>query len=199
MIDSTNMTELIRNWTGGDDESLNEIIPSVYDELVQIARKRLRGERQNHTLNTQGLVHEAYVRLAQLKHPKLEGKSHFYSLATQIMRHILVDHAKARHAYKRGAHQTKVELNESIFIDDETTTLILELEDALNRLRAFNPRWEKVVAYRFFGGFSIEETAYELGISLATANRDWQKARAWLNQAMASPPPPTTENGQKDD
>ena len=187
MIDRTEVTALIQRWRGGDLEPLNEIIASVYDELLQIARRRLRGERQNHTLNTQGLVHEAYVRLAQLKHPKLEGKSHFYALATQVMRNILVDHAKARRAGKRGADRTRVELHDTLFIDEETTTLILELEDALQRLRAFNQRWEEVVAYRFFGGFSIEETARELGVSLATANRDWQKARAWLNQAMTSP------------
>lgn len=178
------VTALIQKWSGEDRSALDQVIPAVYQELLVIARRRLRGERRNHTLNTKGLVHEAFVKLAEIKHPNIEDRSHFYALATQIMRHILVDHAKARLAVKRGAGAALTELKEDFSIDDEATVLIIELEDALARLKRVNPRWEKIVTYRFFGGFTSKETAKELGISLATANREWKLARSWLNQAM---------------
>ena len=182
---SSEVTALIQKWNGDDVEPLNQLFPAVYEELLLIARRRLRGEQNNHTLNTHGLVHEAYARLASFKHPDIKGRSHFYALVTQVMRNILVDHAKARLAAKRGGKQTPVDINDALIIEDQTTHLILELEDALNRLSAYKPRWEQLVSYRFFGGFTIEETARELGISIPTANRDWKMARAWLNQAMA--------------
>ncbi len=183
------VSELLHAWAGGDRAVLNALVPTVYEELTRIARARLRGERANHTLNTLGLVHEAYERLAALKQVDWQGSAHFYATATQIMRHILVDHARARDAGKRGRRRVHIPIDDDLPISDDTATLILELEDALTRLRGINERWEKVVSYRFFGGLTIEETARELGVSVPTANRDWHLARAWLNRAMKDVPP----------
>jgi len=161
------------------------LIPSVYDELVRIARRRLRGERAHHTLNTHGLVHEAYEQLAALDMVNWEGRSHFFAVVTQIMRHILVDHARARLASKRKGDHVHVALDDHLEIGEETASLLLDLEEALTCLQSVNPRWAQVISFRFYGGFSAEETARELSISVATANRDWQHARDWLNQVMA--------------
>ncbi len=195
------VTELLHAWAGGDRAVLNALVPTVYDELARIARARLRGERTNHTLNTLGLVHEAYERLAALEEVNWQGSAHFYAVATQIMRHILVDYARARSADKRGGDRVHVPMDDDLAISDDTATMILELEDALTRLRSINERWEKVVSYRFFGGLTIEETAREMGVSVPTANRDWRLARTWLNQAMkampAMPDGPHTDNPHK--
>jgi RNA polymerase sigma factor (TIGR02999 family) len=185
MDTSAEVTELLKVWANGNPEGLEALIPSVYEELVRIARRRLRGERTHHTLNTHGLVHEAYERLAALNMVNWEGRSHFFAVVTQIMRHILVDRARARLASKRKGDRVHVSLDDDLEIGEETASLLLDLEEALTRLQTVNPRWAKVISFRFYGGFSAEETARELSISVATANRDWHHAREWLNQVMA--------------
>lgn len=167
-------------------DSLDSLMPLVYEHLRRIARRQLSMRAGNGTLNTTGLVHEAYIKLADLSNVAWSDRAHFYALASVAMRHVLVDHAKARLTQKRGGEQHRVTLdNEQIAADDQPQVL-LEINDALDRLSQVEPRLARVVECRFFGGLSEEETAEALEITTRTVQRDWVKARMLLRRALSA-------------
>lgn len=175
------VTELLVAWERGDDEALRRVAPLVYDDLRAIAAARLRGERQEHTLQPTALVHEAYLRLSEQRRRQWKERRQFFAVASRVMRQVLVDHARARQAEKRGGEATRIEVTAlgEIAAPPEVFD-ILPLDEALTRLAALQPRLAKVVELRFFGGLEVEETAALLDCSPRTVKRDWALARAWL-------------------
>lgn len=173
------VTELLLRWKGGDQKSLEDLLPLVYSELRRLARHHLRGERSDHTLQSTALVHEAYLRLVKPAPLRVESRSHFFALASQLMREILVDHARSRKAGKR-AGGSRLTLDEAAELSRSKDVDVLALDDALNELSKMSPRQSRIVELRFFGGLSIEQTSEFLGVSSATVEREWTVARAWL-------------------
>lgn len=171
-------------WKRGDQESLQSLLPLVYSELRRLAQHHLRGERQDHTLQSTALVHEAYLRLVRPGSMQLESRRHFFALASQIMREILVDHARSRHAAKRDGGD-RLTLDEAAELSKSKCVDLLALDDALNLLSEMSARQSRIVELRFFGGLSIEETAEFLGVSSATIEREWAAARAWLYREIS--------------
>lgn len=184
--ESAAVTRLLSEWRAGDGEALDRLAPIVYDELKRLAGLHMRGERDNHVLQTTALVHEAYMRLVDLELP-FRDRVHFYSVATRMMRRVLVDFARRRDAAKRGAGIIQLPLDDEI-VGVEVPDQILALDDALERLAASDERKAKVVELRYFGGFTIEETAEALGTSHATVERDLRFAKAWLIKQLAGTP-----------
>ena len=183
------MTALLTEAHNGNVEALNRLLPLVYDELKSLAKSRLRLERQGHTLNATALVHEAYVRLAGQERVKWQGRSHFFAIAAQAMRRILINYAEARNAGKRGGKSPHMSIDEAKAEDEALLSIeqaadLLELHDALERLEEFNPRGAEVVQYRFFGGLSHEEIGEVMGISGITVRRAWTVAKAWLRREL---------------
>ncbi|NNF28682.1 MAG: sigma-70 family RNA polymerase sigma factor [Gemmatimonadetes bacterium] len=179
------ITVLLHELSGGDHDALSRLLPRVYDELRAIARSHMAHERPGHTLNATAVVHEAYLRLAELERMNWQDRNHFFAVASQAMRRVLVNHAVARNTLKRGGQMPKTELSENLGFDQRDLDSILALHQALDRLRQLEPRQVRVVECRFFGGMSVEETAAGLGLSTATVKRDWAVARAWLNHELA--------------
>lgn len=177
-------TELLLSLTQGDRGALNALVPLVYDELRAIARRKLRYERVGHTLNTTALVHEAYLKLIRLDRTQWQSRAHFLGIAAQAMRNILVSHARSRKRIKRGGGAPHTPLDDAVDLPADETDRILALDDALERLAGLNPRHARIVECRFFGGMTIEETATALGISPATAKRDWNLLRLWLGREL---------------
>jgi RNA polymerase sigma-70 factor, ECF subfamily len=182
---SEHVTQLLYDWGRGDRAALEELLPIVYPELRKLAGKHLRSERAGHTLQPTELIHEAYLRLVEQQTPRFEGRAHFYGVAARLMRQILVDHARARLAGKRGGDRRKVSLDDAppVFADEHGAGL-LALDEALGRLEALDPRKCRVVEMRSFGGMSAEETARALGVSVPTVKRDLRLARAWIQREM---------------
>lgn len=176
---SARVTELLANWGRGDQHAREALIPLVYDELRRIARRYLRRERPDHTLQSAALVNEAYLRLAHHEALQSQNRAHFFGVAAQVMRHILVDHARNRFAAKRGA-ALRLSVDPEIALPQKQELDLIRLDDALQRLAALDSRQGQIVELRFFGGLSIEETGVALGISPATVKREWATARAWL-------------------
>jgi RNA polymerase sigma factor (TIGR02999 family) len=185
MATQKHATELLLSLSNGDREALNELLPLVYDELRVIARRRLRQERPGHTLDTVGLVNEAYLKLFQLDRIQWNSRAHFLAIAAQAMRQILVNHALRRKRIKRGGGAAHVPLDEATDLPAGEAERILALDEALERLASFNPRHARVVECRFFVGMTIEETAEALGVSPATTKRDWSLLRLWLGRELA--------------
>jgi RNA polymerase sigma factor (TIGR02999 family) len=185
---SARVSELLVHWGHGDHAALEALIPLVYDELRRLARHHLRRERPNHTLQSAALVHEAYLRLVDQELPQWQNRAHFFGVAAQLMRHILVDHARRRRAAKRGAGAPRLTLDPTIALAQEQEVNLVVLDDALNRLASLDPQQSRIVELRFFGGLSIAETAVALGISPATVKREWATARAWLQREMNKDP-----------
>src|SRR5215467_11961161 len=181
---STPVTQLLGRWRGGDREALDSLIPLVYDELRSIAQRYLRNERPGHTLQSTALVHEAYVRLINQELPEWQNRAHFFAVAAQLMRQILVDHARAFRAGKRGGGVCNLALDEAEQKAKRVDIDILALDDALKALTAMDAQQGKVVELKFFGGLSIEDTAEVLGVSSSTVKRDWITARAWLHREL---------------
>lgn len=181
---SSQVSKLLVNWRQGDEGAREALIPLVYDELRRLARRHLRRERPDHTLQSAALVHEAYLRLVRQDQPQWQNRAHFFGVAAQLMRHILVDHARNRAAAKRGAGAQRLTLNTEVALPQERGLDIVSLDEALNELAALDPQQSRVVELRFFGGLSIEETSVVLGISPATVKREWATARAWLRREM---------------
>ncbi|NNK63939.1 MAG: sigma-70 family RNA polymerase sigma factor [Gemmatimonadetes bacterium] len=184
------VTRLLKELSGGDRKALESLVPKVYEELRVIAQRHLRNEAEGHTLNATALVHEAYVRIAQLDRIDWQDRAHFFAVASQAIRRVLVDYAVRRNAQKReGGFKRvdldRIDLNDPPIIDDADLHGVIELNQALERLEALEPRHVRVVECRFFGGMNLEETALALGISKATVKRDWTLARAWLNRELA--------------
>jgi RNA polymerase sigma factor (TIGR02999 family) len=178
------VTELLRSWSGGDSEALRRVVPLVYADLRRIAARHLRRERHGHTLEVTGLVHEAFLRLADQRATAWENRHQFFSVAARVMRRVLVDHARRRQAIKRGAAPTMLSLEEVGVLPDQAAVDLTALDDALRDLAAFDLRKSQVVELRFFGGLSVEETAEVLALSPATVKREWTVARAWLHSAL---------------
>jgi RNA polymerase sigma factor (TIGR02999 family) len=165
--------------------SLDELIPIVYGELRRLARHYLKSERTDHSLQPTALVHEVYLRLIGQKHVQWKNRAHFFSVAAQMMRRILIDHAKGLQRNKRGAGAIKLSLNEVIILADEGAIDMIALDEALTKLSIIDQRKSRVVELRYFGGMSVEETAEVLGISHKTVMREWAMARAWLYRELS--------------
>ena len=179
---SNQVTELLQKWRHGDQEALNSLMPLVYDELRRLARRYLQREHLHHTLQSTALVHEAYLRLVDAP-AEFQNRQHFYAIAAQLMRQILVDFARTRRAAKRD-YGYKLTLDESVGLLQPANFDLLTLDDALTGLARLSPRQARIVELRFFGGLSIEETGEVLSVSSATVERDWTNARAWLYREM---------------
>ena len=177
---SSQVTELLVRWRGGDREALDSLLPLVYDELRLIARHYLQGERAGHTLQSTALVNEAYVRLVGQDFPEWQNRAHFFAVAAQLMRQILVDYARRHRSAKRGGKVYKVTLSEAQHQPVSTDVDIIALDDALKVLAEMDFQQCRVVELKFFAGLSIDDTAQALGISPSTVKRDWLTARAWL-------------------
>ncbi len=167
-----------------DGPVLDRLLPLVYDELRLMARRHLLGEHENHTLNTTGLVHEAYLKLVDQTWASAEGRGYFFGAASRAMRQILVDHARRKVRTKRGGNQQAIPLEEHHLVVDGFDTDLLAVDDALRELAGIEPRAVRVIECRFFGGLSVEETAEALGISVRTVKRDWILAKAWLYRKL---------------
>ncbi len=184
-IQSQNITQLLREWSGGKREALDSLLPLVYDELHKRAKRYLRHERQDHTLQTTALINEAYLKLIDQRDVNWQDRSHFFAIAAQMMRRILVDHARTKHREKRGGKDVKVSLEEIGFVvSNEVNVDLIALDDALKRLEKLDEQQTRVVELRYFSGLSLEETAEALHISRATAARDWAIAKAWLHREL---------------
>ena len=182
---SPNVTELLRAWTAGEKAALDQLIPVVYDELRRQASRYLRRELPGHTLQTTGLVNEAYLRLVDQKNVQWQNRAHFFGISAQLMRRILVDHARAKHRAKRGGADLRVTLDEATAVARTREIDLLALDEALNRLAKIDPQQSRVVELRFFSGLNVEETAEVLGVSAATVKRDWSVAKAWLHREIS--------------
>ncbi len=178
------VTELLSRWNDGDVAARDALIPLVYDELRRVAKKNLAGQRSDHTLQATALVHEAYLRLVNRQAANWQGRTHFFALAAQMMRQILVDHARMRSAAKRGGGAVTLVLEDDVAGKPEMTLDLIGLDRAMKRLASLDARQSQIVELRFFGGLSIEEAARVVDISPATAKREWATARVWLHHAM---------------
>jgi RNA polymerase sigma factor (TIGR02999 family) len=179
------VTELLREWTGGDSGAMDELLPYVYDELRRRAARYLRHERINHTLQPTALVHEAYLKLVDQDNVEWKDRGHFFAVAAQAMRRILVDHAKHKNRAKRGGPGMDLELDADMEVPMIESNVDLEaLDEALSRLAHLDPQQERLVELRYFAGLSLEETADAMNISRATAAREWQIAKAWLHREL---------------
>ena len=174
------VTGLLKRWSAGDEHARDQLIPLVYERLRELAHQRLRGAAPEDSLNTTGLVHEAYIRLVDAPRLSLPDRAHFLALASEVMRNLLVDRARARMAAKRGGGRTPLELNETLLVADDDLENVTELHEAISRLQSLSPRQALLLQHRYFGGLSLEETATAVGTSLATVKRELRSARAWL-------------------
>lgn len=178
------VTELLHEWRRGDKAALDRLTPLVYDELRRIAHRYMRQERGGHTLETTALVNEAYLRLAGRERVEWQDRAHFFAVTAQVMRHVLIDHARNRRYAKRGGAAQQVPLEEAHAMSAERAAELLALDEALEKLARLDPRKARVVELRYFGGLSLEETADALEVSVMTVRRDWRAARAWLYKEM---------------
>jgi RNA polymerase sigma-70 factor, ECF subfamily len=181
---SLDLTSILKQVAAGNQDAASRLIPLVYDELHRVAERHLRLERPNHTLQPTALVNEAYLKLVVQRHADWQGRTHFFAVASQLMRRILVDYARGRLRSKRGGHQARIPLDEAFVIAKDRCDEILALDEALERLAKFDARQCRVVELRFFGGLTVEETASVLGISPKTVKREWSMAKAWLYGEM---------------
>jgi RNA polymerase sigma factor (TIGR02999 family) len=179
------VTLLLQGWRNGDRNALDALLPLVYGELRRLAHFQLQRERQDHTLQTAALVHEAYLRLIGLNPPHWESRTHFFAIAAQLMRQILVDYARRHVAVKRGGGACKLSLEEATLVSKQKDVDVLSLDDALKALAKIDPRQSRVVELRFFAGLSLEEISEALEIAPATVQRDWTAARAWLHREIS--------------
>ena len=180
-----NITEMLREWSGGKTEVMDDLLPLIYDELRRRAAAYLRRERPNHTLQPTALVHEAYLKLIDQRQDNWASRDHFFAIAAQAMRRILVDHARGRHRQKRGGSNEDLPLEDALLAAaDEANVDLIALDEAMKKLAKLDPQQERVVELRYFGGLSLDEAADALSISRATAARDWQVAKAWLHREM---------------
>jgi RNA polymerase sigma factor, TIGR02999 family len=179
------VTEMLAEWSdSGNREALDKLMPVVYDELRRQASRYLRRERLGHTLQTTALVNEAYLRLIGQAEVRWQNRAHFFGIAAEIMRRILVDHARKRYAAKRGGEPLRVTLNEALNASDEPNVDLIAVDAALTRLAQLDQQQARVVELRFFGGLNVPETAQVLGISERTVKRDWNVAKAWIRREL---------------
>jgi RNA polymerase sigma factor (TIGR02999 family) len=182
---SQNITHLLKEWNAGDTQALDRLTPLVYEELRHQAARYLRRERPGHTLQTTALIHEAYLRLVDAKDVDWQSRAHFFAIAANLMRRVLVDHARRRDADKRAGSQIRLPLDEAFGFVNEIDVDLLAIDEALDRLETLDSQQARVVELRFFSGLTVEETATALGVSPKTVKRDWSVARAWLRREIA--------------
>ena len=183
MPSAPNVTELLLAWQAGDHAALDQLLPAIQPELRRIARRHMAGERRGHVLQPTALVNEAYLRLAS-KDIQWQGRAHFFAVAAQVMRHVLVDYARERARAKRGGGACRVSFSDAENLSMPQQTDVMALDDALKALAKFDRRKSKVIELRFFGGLSLQETADVLRVSVGTVRRDWSLARAWLYREL---------------
>ena len=181
------VTALLARLSSGDKSVIERLMPLVYGELHRRAANYMRQERSDHTLQPTALVHEVYLKLVQQRGASFKDRAHFFAIAAQLMRRILTDHARARLSLKRGGGQEPSAVAEPLQLRTDHPAGLLAVDDALRKLSAFDPRQEKIVEMRFFGGLTVEETAEVLGISTRTVEREWTMARAWLYTQLKTP------------
>lgn len=179
-----NITHLLREWSDGDERALDRLTPLVYGELRKQAARYLRRERRDHSLQTTALINEAYLRLIDTKGIRWQDRAHFFAIAANLMRRVLVEHARRRDAEKRGGSQIRLTLDRTVAVAKGSDVDVLAIDEALTRLAAIDEQQAQVVELRFFSGLSVEETATALGISPRTVKRDWSVARAWLRREV---------------
>ena len=177
---SQDITQLLVAWKDGDDSALEALVPLIYHELHRLARRYMRMERPDHTLQTTALVNEAYLRLIKQRDSDWQGRSHFFAASAQAMRHILVDMARTRMRVRRGGNASKLSLDEAVVFTPERASELVALDDALTALANLDERRSRIVEMRYFAGLTIDETAEVLKVSHATVEREWQRAKAWL-------------------
>lgn len=180
------ISRLLIDWSQGDESALDRLMPLVYEELRKLARHYMRGERRGHTLQTTALINEAYLRLVDQKDVKWQSRAHFFAVAAQVMRHILVDHARTRTRAKRGGEARRITLEDLTAPVPERSLELIALDEALISLSKIDPRKSRVVELRYFGGLSNEEIAEVLKVSPNTVMRDWTMAQAWLRREIRS-------------
>lgn len=178
------ITQLLRAWGDGDAAALKRLLPLVYGELRQLAQQHMRRERHDHTLQATALIHEAYLRLLDARHVRLENRRHFFAAASRLMRQVLVDLARERGSHKRGGAAQQISLDESLIVSPHRDEGLLALDEALDALAALDARKSQVVVLRFFGGLDVEETAEALSVSVETIHRDWRFAKSWLSRYL---------------
>lgn len=179
------ITKLLVAWSEGDERALEALTPLVHDELHRLARRYMRGERPDHVLQTTALINEAYLKLIDWKNVRWQNRAHFFGVAAQMMRRILVDHARSRNYAKRGGGARVISLDETAIVSPERSPEVLELDDALKSLEQCDTRMSRIVELRFFGGLNVEETAEVINVSPRTVMRDWSLARAWLYRELS--------------
>lgn len=178
------VTRLLRDWGGGDQRALEKLVPLIYNELRQMAHKCLYRERSGHTLQTTALVHEAYLKLIDQRDTRWQNRAHFFAIAAQAMRRILVDNARRHTAMKRGGPAEKLSLDDAANVSIKPDPILLPLDEALTRLAEIDPQQGKIVELRYFGGLTIKETAEVMDLSTDTIKGDWAMARAWLRKTL---------------
>ena len=178
------VTELLIDWRNGDRNALDKLMPVVYEELRRLAKRYMAAERPGHTLQTTALVNEAYCKLLNHNQMQWQNRAHFFAIAAQIMRRLLVDHARTRRYAKRGGGARAVSLDEVALVTEARAADLLALDEALSRLTGFDPRKGEIVELRYFGGLSVEEVADVLAVSPITIKREWLKAKAWLQREL---------------
>ena len=181
------VTQLLQQWSHGEDSALAELTPLVYEELRRLAHHFMEGQRPNHTLQTTALVNEAYLRLADQTKPNWQNRAHFFAVAARTMRQILVSYARSNRAQKRGGGGARIELDEAAILSPEQSKEIVDLHEALERLGALDSRKARVVELKFFGGLNYDEIAEVLKIAGRTVRRDWEFAKVWLYKELQSP------------
>lgn len=179
------ITQLLLSWSKGDEAALDRLVPLVYPELRKLARRYMGRENPGHTLQTSALINEAYLRLVDQQHVQWKDRAHFFAVATQVMRHILIDHARKYRYSKRGAGAQHVPLDEVAVLGQERAVDLVALDDALTSLAKIDERKSKIVELRFFGGLSVEETAEVMKVSAVTVMREWRIAKAWLHREIS--------------
>ena len=183
---SQNVTQLLIGWGNGDKQALDALLPVVYEELRKQAAGYLRRERPGHTLQTTALIHEAYMKLVDQKNVHWQNRAHFFGIAAQLMRRILVDHARTKKRAKRGGSNIRVSFNDANVLGPSQNLDIVALDEALARLSEIDEQQSRIVELRFFSGLTVEETAEVLAISPATVKRDWSMAKAWLHREISA-------------
>src|SRR5215472_4606980 len=178
------VTQLLRAWSGGDQEALEKLTPLVYEELRRAAHRYMAQERPGHTLQTTALVNEVYLRLVDVRRVTWQDRAHFLAVCARLMRRVLTDFARSRGYLKRGGDSPRIALDEALLVSREPPAALMALDDRLKALAAFDPRKSEVVELRFFGGLSVDETAEVLKVSPDTVKRDWKLARVWLLEEM---------------
>lgn len=187
MSASHSVSQLLEKWNQGDRDALDDLMPLVYEELRKMARRYMSQQNPGHTLQTTALIHEAYLHLVKQKEKHFENRAHFFGVAAQAMRHILVDYARARNTAKRGGASRPISLDEAALVTQERAAELVAFDDALKQLEELSKRQSRVVELRYFGGLSVEETATVLEVSPETVMRDWSMAKTWLHRALSPP------------